>query len=193
MPVDDIERGETVFLLSPMIGDEEHALCADLLDQYDMEETAVLFVTLTETPTNRIAFWEENVGDRPARISVVYTGAADESAEDTDDATTLRLVRNPGNLTQFGVQITEALDELRSGPEDIVVCFRSLSALLQYASPNQVFQFMQVLTDHFKQAETVAHVHMNSDAHDRQTIATFTQVFDIVIEAEEDGTRRAKT
>jgi hypothetical protein len=189
MTVDDIEPGEVVFLLSPMTGEREHMLCENLLNRGDTGDTAVLFVTLTDTPTDRIAFWETHVGERPARISVVHTGGAAESV-DIGDSTDIRLVRNPGNLTRFGVRITEALDELRSPSTDIVVCFQSLSALLQYTGTEQAFQFMQVLTDHFKQADAMAHVHMNSDAHDSQTIATFTQVFDTVIEAQEDGTKK---
>lgn len=189
MVVDEIKPGDTAFLLSPMIGETEHALCSALLDQGNSGETGVLFVTLTDTPADRLSFWEEHVGERPDRISVVYTSGADE-ADEAAESMDVRLVRDPGNLTKFGVKITEALDELRSEFENIVVCFRSLSVLLQYASPNQAFQFMQVLTDHFKQAGAVAHVHMNSDAHDSQTIATFSQVFDVVIKVEEDGTRQ---
>ncbi|MFB6296479.1 MAG: hypothetical protein ABEH66_06545 [Halobacteriales archaeon] len=188
--MDDIEPGDTVFLLSPAVGEGEQALCSDLLDPEGVDDTSVLFVTLTDTPTDRIGFWEAHVGERPDRVSVVHTGGV---GDDADDSTDVRLVRNPGNLTQFGVQITEALDELRSADGPIVVCFRSLSALLQYAGPNQAFQFMQVLTDHFKQAGALAHVHMNSDAHDSQTIATFTQVFDAVIEVEADGSRKVTT
>lgn len=189
MTVDDIDPGDTVFLLSSMTGENEHTLCGDLLDRGDSNDTAVLFVTLTDTPTDRIRFWEKHVGERPVRISVVHTGETDGSAA-TSDSTDVRVVRNPGNLTRFGVRITEALDELRSEYTDIVVCFQSLSALLQYTGTNQAFQFMQVLTDHFKQAGAVAHVHMNSDAHDDQTIATFTQIFDVVVETTENGTRK---
>jgi hypothetical protein len=192
MSVDDTEPGDAVFLLSPATGEAENALCSELLDRDSAADTAVLFVTLTDTPADRVAFLEDHVSERPGRISVVHTGGVD-SPTDLDSSTDVRVVRNPSNLTQFGVTITEALDALRSDFENIVVCFASLSALLQYANPNQAFQFMQVLTDHFRQAGAVAHVHMNSDAHDRQTIATFTQVFDTVVEVEKDGSRQVTT
>jgi hypothetical protein len=49
---------------------------------------------------------------------------------------------------------------------------------------------MQVLTDHFKHAGAIGHVHMNPDAHAKQAVATFTQVFDVVVELDEDGTHQ---
>jgi hypothetical protein len=186
---DEIHGGETVFVLSPALGGGSDSLCGDLLDQYPAHETAVLFVSLTDSPSDQGEFIRDSLGEHPAEASLVYTGGLPGGQEPTvPDSTAVRGVENPGNLTQFGVQVTEALDALRSGPEQVVVCFRSLSALLQYAAPNQVFQFMQVLIDHFKQADAIAHVHMNSDAHDSQTIATFTQLFDVVIDIDEDGT-----
>ena len=188
MAVEDIAPGETAFLLSPTAGDE-HAPCRDLLDRGDPDDTAVLFIALTDTPAQRISFWEEHVGAHPARISVVSAGGTDDAGDATGVAD-VRHVRSPGNLTRFGVQITEALDDLRTEYETIVVCFHSLSTLLQYAGTNQAFQFMQVLTDHFKHAGAIAHVHMSSDAHDSQTIATFTQVFDAVVELADDGSRK---
>lgn len=188
---DEIHGGETVFVLSPALGGGSDSLCGDLLDQYPADETAVLFVSLTSSPSDRRAFMMDSIGEHPATDSIVYTGGLPGGEEAAvPDSTAVRRVENPGNLTEFGVQITEALDTLRSGPEQVVVCFRSLSALLQYATPNQAFQFMQVLIDHFKQADATAHVHMNSDAHDTQTIATFTQLFDVVIEIDEDGTQQ---
>jgi hypothetical protein len=190
MTGDDIKPGDTVFLLSPIHGEREDTLCGDLLDRGDPGETAALFVTLTDTPADRVGFWEDHVGERPARTSVVHTSEAGASA-DVGDSVEDWVVRNPGNLTQLGVRITEALDEMRSDFATIVVCFRSLSALLQYASTSQAFQFMQILTDQFKQADAMVHVHMNTDAHDDQTVATFAQMFDRVIETQEDGTETA--
>ncbi|MFB6360829.1 MAG: hypothetical protein ABEH59_05850 [Halobacteriales archaeon] len=146
-------------------------------------------MTLTDSPTERIEFWEEEVGELPALTRFVHTGEL-RTPDDTPDPDTVRVVRNPSNLTQLGVEITEALGELKDQSEHIGICFRSLSALLQYASPNQAFQFMQVLTDHFKHAGAIGHVHMNPDAHDKQTVATFTQVFDVIVEHGEDGTHQ---
>lgn len=186
MAIEDIGRGDSVLLLAPTFGAAEPDFCSTLLKNGGNEDRAVLFVTLTDNPTERIDFWEEHVGELPTLTRFVHTGELHNSAEAADpDA--VRVVRNPSNLTQLGVEITEALGELKAVSDDIAICFRSLSALLQYASPNQAFQFMQVLTDHFKHAGAVGHVHMNPDAHDKQTVATFTQVFDVVVELEEDG------
>lgn len=188
---DEIRPGDTVFLLSPTLGGGADSPCGDLLDQRPADETAILFVSLTDSPDGQVEFLRESLGELPARTAIVYTGGLDGQQQPAvPDSVAVRRVENPGNLTQFGVQITEALDTLRSGSENVVVCFQSLSTLLQYAASDQAFQFMQVLIDHFKQADATAHVHMNSDAHDSQTIATFTQLFDVVVDVEEDGTKQ---
>jgi hypothetical protein len=189
MAIEDVGRGDSVLLLAPTYGESEPRFCSELLDHGEAPDPAVLFVTLTDSPDERIEFWEDHVGELPALTRFVHTGELRGSG-DSAEPDTVRVVRNPSNLTQLGVEITEALGELKDESENIGICFRSLSALLQYASPNQAFQFMQVLTDHFKHAGAIGHVHMNPDAHDKQTVATFTQVFDVVVELDEDGTHQ---
>lgn len=186
MALEDIQRDNSVLILSPTFGEKEPAICSTLLDRGNSPDTAALFVSFTDTPTELIEFWEANVGKVPGLIEFVLTGKVNVSSAQ-EESTRIRIVRNPSNLTQVGVEITNALSDIRVEAENIVICFRSLSALLQYASPNQAFQFMTVLLNRFKEAGAAHHVHLNSAAHDQQTIVAFTQVFDVVIEIEEDG------
>ncbi len=73
-----------------------------------------------------------------------------------------------------------------------VICFHSLTALIQYADLQRVFRFLHVLTARIDLIDAVAHFHMDPGAHDAQTRNTLVQLFDAVINIGEDGEQTIK-
>ncbi|MFB6146707.1 MAG: hypothetical protein ABEJ08_03375 [Halobacteriaceae archaeon] len=155
-------------------------VCIDLL-QRDDGGSPLLFATLTHPPASRIGLWDEYAdADRPAGTIVVAVGPAGQGTSEGPEGVTVEHVSDPSNLTRFGVTMVEALKELKG--QQPAVCVHSLSALLQYADVEQVFQFVSVLHNHFEEAGATAHVHMDPDAHDDRTLITLEQLFDAVVE-----------
>ncbi len=95
----------------------------------------------------------------------------------------MRSVSSPSDLTGLGIEITNALGELTDTDEDRqpVVCFHSLTPLLQYVSREELFQFLHKVTHTFTEEDAIAHFHMDPTVHDEETITTFLHLFDAAI------------
>lgn len=180
-----VTPGDTVLLLAPTRGGTEPSI--ELFGSTHPEDLSVLFVTLTDSPEDRLAKWEAEIGVSPARAAFVYASNVADSDAIGDHDYEVTVVQNPANLTRLGVDIIEALDHLGEGDRQIAMCFHSLSVLLQYADSSQVFRFLRVLIDHLQNADVISHFHLDPSAHDEQTIATLRQLFDMVVEESESG------
>jgi len=193
--VESLVPGTNVLLMGPSFEPAVDGACVDLL-QSDVDSLALLPVTFVDSPADRVSVWERYADQTPSRIAFVDVDAsvrgvsrsetgeagrtvvetAPESAEVTVDR-----VSSPGNLTRLGVAITDRLDEL-STVEDrrLVVCFKSVSSLVQYTSAMETFKFLRVLTDRCHLAGAVAHFHLEPAAHDDETVESLRDLFDVV-------------
>ena len=61
-----------------------------------------------------------------------------------------------------------------------LLCFQSLTVLLQYAPLDEVYQFLHTLETHVKRTDAAAHFHLHVDAHDEEAVDTLRPVFDRV-------------
>ena len=173
------ERPRSVLLLEDSGSDAGDRACGKLLlDGEDPGAARLLLVTLVHTPAARMGVWNEVADERPAE-TVAVSMAGDAGAE---NGMTVRTISNPANLTRLGVTITEALADLDG--DRPVVCFHSLSVLLQYAPVEQVFQFLSVLKSHLDGVGAAAHFHLDPSTHDEQTVATLRPLFDEVVHAD---------
>lgn len=181
-------------VLSPAFDACGDDTCADMLGVAEPGETNALFVTLTGAPDARLDHWQSRVSPAPpANLGIV---SVDESTRSTATATAtttsanghVRSVSTPGDLTGLGIAISEYLSEWHNNGKQTVVCFHSLTPLLQYADTRRVFQFLHVLTRRVTSASATAHYHMDPTAHDEQTVRTLASLFDHVVdECGDDG------
>ncbi|WP_225336489.1 DUF7504 family protein [Halomicrobium urmianum] len=198
-----LSPGENVLVLDPEFGVDESPICMDLVTADRSVEQAMLSVTVTESPGDRVRQWQQHADTTPAAATVldVDTSMGSAASNPTADehripceSASVRTVSDPSNLTKLGIEITSALDELTAAEEDrrLVVCFRSLSPLLQYVSREELFKFVHLLADEFARTGAIAHFHMDPTAHDEQTVATFLHLFDGVVERD-DGAWELRT
>ncbi|GAB6862793.1 hypothetical protein JCM17092_28820 [Haloplanus litoreus] len=108
-------------------------------------------------------------GDPAVRLAVESWPATDVS---------VRTVSSTGNLTDMGVTLTDVLET--HDAESTLLCFQSLTVLLQYAPLEEVYQFLHTLVSHVDRTEITAHFHLHADAHDDDTVATLRPLFDRV-------------
>jgi len=130
-------------------------------------------------------------------------------------------VSDPGDLTGLGVAITRHLDRWEDERESVdggdgsgggggggggegggdgnggatetsLLCFRSISTLLQYADLEDVFKFLHTLTYRVEIGDARGHYHMDPASHDEQTVQTLLQLFDAAVRVE-DGTVDVRT
>jgi hypothetical protein len=200
---DLVDDGDTVLLMCPSFAEEESEACIDLLTLEDPDRTNVLSVAFTQSPNDRFEAWSRHADGQPARASIVSVEADTRSvgeanpvnrrnAVTTPEQATVDTVSSPENLTKLGIRIVERLEALnRESPDRrTVVCFHSLTTLLQYVSVERTFEFLHTLTEHAAMDDATTHCHLDPAAHDEETVATLTELFDVVCEFDGEWTVR---
>jgi hypothetical protein len=174
-----------ILMLAPSFPDGAAGVCVDLLGGDDPAETSVLGVTYTQSPGKWAADYERETGAAPAEGTVVSVGDWGSEVETGASEWTLETVDHAGDLTTLGVTLSQYLAADGSGRKRL--CFDSLTALLQFVELRRAFQFLHVVTSRVSSADTVGHYHLDPDAHDDQTLATISGLFDTVVEVNERG------
>jgi len=188
------QPGDDVLVLCPQFGGDESRACIDLLTPVEPQEVNALAVLFMQSPSDHLSAWQRHAGAYPARSHIVSVDADARSSAAMTDAETavedraIERVNSPQNLTQLGVRIADCLEEWDESDTDrqIVCCFRSVSTLLQYVDLDQAFRFLRVVTDRCADVDALSHYHLNPRAHDEQTVATLTELFDAVLEYDGD-------
>jgi len=149
----------------------------------------LLVVAFEGSPARWLDGWRTVVGD-PDRVTFVVADAAEwlagaprsriESAAAPDTTLRTPLVDSPGNLTDLGVTILDALESHDAADTRTTLCCQSLTVLLQYSTADEVYQFLHVLIRHLERFDAVGHFHLHDSAHDAETVATLRRLFDRV-------------
>lgn len=165
--------------------------CAELLTTSAADRTNVLFVT-TRPADRALARYRAHRHVEPNEIAIVSLGRASSPGSSVDDplVTHQATVGNPANLTKVGIEATDVLEAWVGEDVDVTVCVDSATALLQYTDERTVFRFLAELIDLFRRTDAWAHVHIDPDAHDRSTVSSFYQLFDVVIDRTEPREER---
>lgn len=184
-----------VLLLGPLLGPADYDLCTSMTTALAGDTDNLLLVTLTESPDDRLTVFQGYLDRFPERTVVLNVGDSTRSGTtetvSVGDGGTVRIqtISDPTDLMRIGIATSRLLSEWDDSGGTTAVCFHSLTALLQYADdPKIVFRFVHTLLGRLESAGARAHFHMDSNAHDGQTIGTFRPIFDEVLAFEEDGT-----
>lgn len=185
-PPDSPEPTGNVLLLAPSHSGDERDLCADLMAGSPPERTNVLFVTVTQSPRDRLDVWRERFDESPASCGIVSVeSGGSDGGSPTGRRPNTKTVSRPGDLTGVNIAMTEFLSAWSDDDNRTVVCFHSLTPLLQYADPERVFKFVNELTSVLARVGATAHFHMDPGAHDAQVCQTIKSLFDTVVDCTE--------
>jgi hypothetical protein len=189
---DETGQPSNVLLLTSAVDDCEAAACGELSETTRPSRSHVILATGLQSPRERLADWEDDVGVRPAETTVVDLATATRSvaasatstgqgvSDRWSDATIERV--EAGDLLGLG----ETLDGALGGRDrPTTLCVRSVSDLLQSADVETVFGFLEALTRSVERADGVAHYHLTTDVHDAETVDTLAVLFDAVVDLRE--------
>lgn len=185
------EDTHNVLLAAPSSDEHAEDGCADLLTVDPPAGEDVLFVTFVESPDQRLETWSRGAGDeRPARLGFVNVddsirSTAEASPAQSGEALSIRSMSNPADLTDLGIQLNAYLSEWAGDGNRTVVCFHSVTTLLQYVDLQRAFRFFHVITGRVRNSGARAHYHVDPTVHDERTLNTLMSLFDGV--AEWDG------
>ena len=181
----------TVLLLSPSFSDHEGETCADLLLPEEADGQNALWVSYTKSPDKQVRRFRSRSASAPRNVGIISVDDAARSAAATagtgggPDAVG-ETITSPNDLTGLGIRITEYLKRWQGNEARTVVCFDSLTALLQYVELETAYQFLHVLSGRFAAVGAFAHFHMDPTAHDDKTVETIVSLFDAVVELDGD-------
>lgn len=187
--------GESVLLCAPSMDHSEDELCTHFLQVADHQQLHFLGVLLDESPDDALERWRDYGGGLPGQIALVTAGdqmrsaAAASGGEMVSFGSNVKAtsISEPGDLTGLGIKTSQCLSAWSETEDPVVVCFRSLTTLLQYADIQKVFQFLHVLTQRIRTADARAHFHIDPNAHTDQEMATLESLFDRVYRYTPDG------
>ena len=161
--------------------------CTRCLNGGDPDRRAELTVTYPGESAEDGGFGDHS-RMQPAKKGLVSVGdsmrsaaAAGSAGPDFTGAVAQDAIADPTNLQRLGTSISEFCQRWDDEDYDIYVCFDSLSALLEYTSPEVVFQFCHVLTKRLESVDAIAHFHLDPERHADETVATFQSIFDRVV------------
>jgi hypothetical protein len=156
---------------------EDH-VCGELLSVFD--SVNLLGIAIQHDPSYYRRVWNDHFEESPARLGIVDVGGHDEY-----DSSSVRAVSNASDLTGIGITVTDAIKQWSDTDEPTVVCFDSLTPLLQYSDMERVYRFLDITTSRLSHVCAVSHAHINPLAHDERTLQQLMSVFDAVVEPDE--------
>jgi hypothetical protein len=174
---DAIEAATTTLLCAPSMGTERE--CLDLLSAAD-DDSTVVWVSYNRPPSVCVEAYRDEY-DTDAFGSVIVVG--DMPATSTPDSVSVETVSTPDDLTGLGITLSQTL----SAHDDVVLCFDSLTVLLQYVDHETAYEFLNAVTGHLYATDATAHFHLDPTAHDTQTTDALASLFDAVAEREDSG------
>ncbi|PSP28072.1 recombinase RecA [Halobacteriales archaeon QH_2_65_14] len=104
------------------------------------------------------------------------------------DSDLVKYASSPVDMTGIGIKFSEFVEEFYSdrGVRQNRIMVDSLSTLLMYSDLQTVFRFMHVLTSRIEDADAVGVHIIESTAHDAETMNTLKQLFDGLVEVDDD-------
>lgn len=193
-----LSGANSTLLLSSSFAAETEEACTDLLRPGSVSESNVLWVSYTKSPDQQLRRWQSHSSERPAEMGMVSVEDSTRSVASSGSGGAdlmgpnkpVETVSSPNDLTGLGIRITEFLTDWEDNGNRTVVCFDSLTALLQYVELETAYEFLHIITGRMAALDAFAHFHMDPDAHDEQTVESIATLMDAVVKIDEDDGRR---
>ena len=188
LSLDNPPEGRSVLIAGPPMTGKYDLMFRLLADAADR---GILITTGDPAETVRADF-AEAAGVSPDVVGVVDC-VSKQRGETVQDTELVRYVSSPKNITEIGMKFTDLFEVFREFDEPVAVGLHSLSELLMYLDPQDVYQFVRVLTSQAESEGWFTVAVMGSTIHDERTLHTMYEPFDTVINTRErEGTRELR-
>jgi hypothetical protein len=175
------DPGTNVLVLADALGDAKRECCGNLLGVDAPENLDVLRISYSRDADELVEEWRQAYGELPARTGIVRVGdQASLTGRDPDAADLDRVAvttANPNDVTGLGMRLNNYLSDHDTDLQ-LVVCFDSLTQMLQFTDVQSAFKFVHMFTGQLREVDAIAHFHMDPSAHDPQTVSRLKPAFD---------------
>lgn len=188
--IGNVRGGSNIMLMGPPMSKKE-VIINNIAYQGLITGESSIFITTGESGESIVSWFKDNgkdIKDYIDRLGVIdcVSKTLGLNVEDTEY---IKRISSPVNLTGISVGITNFFEEfwMKKGIQKSRLCVDSLSTILMYSNLQTVFRFLHVHTRRIKTAGALGVYIIESGMHDEQTITTLKQLFDGVIEIEEEN------
>jgi len=122
----------------------------------------------------------ERITGRSGDDLIVIDCVSHEQGTEHDDTATTKYVASAGNLTDIGIKFTNVVES--SAGIERAIGIHSLSQLLMYWDAERIYQFTRVMAAQCSGEGWPLAAVIGSETHDKQTVHTLHEPFDLVIE-----------
>ncbi|QGA81660.1 hypothetical protein [Halomicrobium sp. LC1Hm] len=177
--------GTNVLTLAPSLSAARDRQCTQLLNVGPPATLDVLQITYSDSAAERVEAWLSSHDELPARLGIVDVADRASVAGDGSEelpASVAVTTANPNDITGLGMELNNYLNDLDTDCQ-LVVCFDSLTELLQFTDVQAAFKFLHMFTGQLRSVDAVAHFHLDPNAVDDQTVHRLKPVFDDAVRA----------
>jgi KaiC/GvpD/RAD55 family RecA-like ATPase len=188
LPDEGFDAGSNVLVSGPPLTGKRR-LALEVLATGSNAGDGAIVVTTKDSAKKVLEEYEELVPDpEDVRVGIVDCVTQQRGVEGAPDAR-VKYASSPVDMTGIGIQLSEFLQEFYEtrGITRNRVLLHSISTLLMYSNLETVFRFLHVFTGRVQSAEALGVYVVDSTAHETQTMNTLKQLFDGIIEVEEEG------
>ncbi|MFB6211326.1 MAG: hypothetical protein ABEI76_07300, partial [Halobacteriales archaeon] len=179
-------------LSAPLLSSVDDEACCELVGDHLAPGAIVFFITITQSPTDRLSVYREYGPDDTdvsfELIAVDNQNTATEldadSVREGSEDLTITTVRSARDLTRLGLAINKRLREVDES-RPVTVCFHSLTSLLQFVEEDIAFRFIHTLNGVIESHNGSIHYHIDSNAHSPEVMGTFRPLFDTVVDGDD--------
>ncbi|PSQ09551.1 hypothetical protein BRC93_12505 [Halobacteriales archaeon QS_5_70_15] len=180
-----------ILLLGAALHAPVDPVCIDLVAE--AQPDAILWITVTRSVDDKLRGWQQHPeAELPDQIGMIDVGGQTHlgrSSESVLDGHSVQIetVSDPRDLTGLGIAVNTVLGKWVDTDTRPVVCFDSITPLLQYSDLRRLFRFLHVFSQHLAEHSGVVHYHLDPTAHDQETINTLLELIDTTVEVGPDG------
>lgn len=193
-PASADEATNTLLLTAPP-ADASRGSCLDHFGPTAHHPSRALLVTYPgrRPPQQWCRDWEQRAGERSAHPRIVRVGDFSRSATSADQELSLpepppaETASDPVELMALGITINDLLtdwsaDDQSPGAGGTVVCFDSVTALLEHVDLQATFRFLHVLLGRLSATGATTHPNLDPAATDDEVVRTLRQLFGATVD-----------
>jgi len=188
--VADLSGMTQVLVLGSVSDPVTDDVCSRLLS-HGSDPHNVVVITIADSPTERLRALHEGSYHGGETVVVDVGGIGEPSVQSglggDSGNVTIRQVSSPSDVSRLGMVVDNVLSEWGGSSRPTVLCFHSLSELLQYVDLQTAFRFIHVLKGRLTSIGATAHFHMDPEEHSIEALKTLQPVFDEILRVSEDG------
>ena len=185
-----VEPGTNILVSGPPLSGKRKLAFEALAHGADNGEGSVIVTTRDSSDRVLADYRSLLTSPDEAHVGVVDC-VTQHQGRSASDSNLVKYASSPLDMTGIGIKFSEFLESFyqERGVRRNRVAVDSLSTLLMYSDLQTVFRFMHVLTSRIEDADAIGVHVIESTAHDAEAMNTLKQLFDGVVEVDEDNTK----